>query len=194
MTQPPQEPCRWPRSKSSSRLARPRATARAASPARGVPTRWLAWSMPGKTCASRTQTSSLDLLRRRQVYPMGGESETGRFTRCPSSDRGPGLRAAHQHDRLASQCRCVHKLGCGSAKCKRVCLCARLAPIFKVDHRADGFGTEPAAGDSPGEQRLERDHRPSQRAIGRALRHRGHRDRRQGHKTGAGRVPAPHEQ
>ena len=54
-----------------------------------------------KTCASRMQTSSLDLLRRRQVYPMGGESETGRFTRCPSSDRGPGLRAAHQHDRLS---------------------------------------------------------------------------------------------
>ncbi len=35
--------------------------------------------------------------------------------------------------------------------------------------------------------------RPSQRAIGRALRHRQHRDRRQGHKAGAGRVPAPHE-
>ena len=34
-----------------------------------------------------------------------------------------------------------------------------------------------------GEQRLERDHRPSQRAIGRALRHRGHRDWRQGHKN-----------
>ena len=46
---------------------------------------------------------------------MGGESETGRFTRCPSSDRGSGLRAAHQHDRLASQCRRVHKLGCGLA-------------------------------------------------------------------------------
>ena len=59
---------------------------------------------------------------------------------------------------------------------------------------ADDFGTEPAAGDSPGEQRLERDHRPSQRAIGRALRHRQHRDRRQGHQAGAGRVPAPHEQ
>ena len=59
---------------------------------------------------------------------------------------------------------------------------------------SDGFGTEPAAGDSPGEQRLAGDHRPSQRAIGRALRHRQHRDWRQGHKTGAGRVPAPHEQ
>jgi len=63
---------------------------------------------------------------------------------------------------------------------KRACLCTRPAPISHVNHRADGFGTEPAAGDSPGEQRLERDHRPSQRAIGRALRHRGHRDRRQG--------------
>ena len=102
---------------------------------------------------------------------MGGESETGRFTRCPSSDRGPGLRAAHQHNRLAPQCRRV-----------------------KVNHRADGFSAKPTAGDSPGEQRLEGDHRPSQRAIGRALRHRQHRDRRQGHKTGAGRVPAPHEQ
>ena len=49
--------------------------------------------------------------------------------------------------------------------------------------RADGFGAKPTAGDSPGEQRLERYHRPSQRAIGRALRHRGHRDRRQGHKN-----------
>ncbi len=29
--------------------------------------------------------------------------------------RGAGLRAAHQHDRLAPQCRRVHKLGCGSA-------------------------------------------------------------------------------
>ena len=36
-------------------------------------------------------------------------------------------------------------------------------------------------------------HRPSQRAIGRALRHRQHRDRRQGHKAGAGRVPASNE-
>ena len=69
----------------------------------------------------------------------------------PVFDRGSGLRAAHQHDWLASQCRRVHKLGCGSAKCKRVCLCARLAPIFKVNHRADGFGAEPTAGDCPGE-------------------------------------------
>ena len=106
------------------------------------------------------QTSLLDLLRRSQVNPMGGESETGRFTRCPSSDRGSGLRAAHQHDRLASRCRRV-----------------------QVNHRADGFGPKPTAGDSAGEQRLERDHRPSQRAIGRALCHRGHRDRRQGHKN-----------
>ena len=60
-------------------------------------------------------------------------------------------------------------------------------------HRADGFGPKPTAGDSPGEQRLEGYHRPSQRAIGRALCHRQHRDRRQGHQTGAGRVPAPHE-
>ena len=66
---------------------------------------------------------------------------------------------------------------------KRACLCTCFAPIFQVNHRADGFGTEPAAGDSPGEQRLAGDHRPSQRAIGRALRHRGHRDRRQGHKN-----------
>ena len=132
------------------------------------------------------QTSSLDLLRRSQVNPMGGESETGRFTRCPSSDRGPRLRAAHQHDRLATQCRRVDKLGCGSPERKRACLCTRLAPIFKVYHCADGSGTEPTAGDSPGEQRLERDHRPTQRAIGRALRHRQHRDRRQGHQAGAG--------
>jgi len=116
--------------------------------------------MPGKTCASRTQTSLLDLLRHRQVYPMGGEPAAGRFTRCPSSDRGPGLRAAHQHDRLSEGSRRVQD-----------------------NHRADGFGTEPAAGDSPGEQRLERDHHPSQRAIGRALRHGQHRDRRQGHKN-----------
>jgi len=27
----------------------------------------------------------------------------------------------------------------------------RLAPIFLVNHRADGFGTEPAAGDCAGE-------------------------------------------
>ena len=79
------------------------------------------------------------------------------------------------------------------AESKRAYLCIRLAPIFQVNHRTDGFGPKPTAGDSPGEQRLERDHRPSQRAIGRALRHRQHRDRRQGHKTGAGRVPAPHE-
>ncbi len=27
----------------------------------------------------------------------------------------------------------------------------RLAPIFKVNHRADGFGPKPTAGDCPGE-------------------------------------------
>ena len=37
------------------------------------------------------------------------------------------------------------------------------------------------AGDSPREQRLKINNRPSQRAIGQALRHRGHRDHRQEH-------------
>ena len=73
----------------------------------------------------------------------------------------------------------------------------------------------PTAGDSPREQRLKRNNRPSQRAIGQALRHCGHRDHRQVHKNlfkpnanelarladaplclfkaGAGRVPASHK-
>ena len=74
--------------------------------------------------------------RRGPCRGMGGESETGRFTRCPSSDRGSGLRTAHQHDRLATQCRRV-----------------------EVNHSADGFGPKPTAGDSAGKQRLEGDHR-----------------------------------
>ena len=85
------------------------------------------------------QTSSLDLLRRRQIYAKQAALKKGSSIEYVSDNR-----------------------------------------IFTD---ADGFGTEPAAGDSPGEQRLEGDHRSSQRAIGRALRHRQHRDRRQGHKN-----------
>ena len=64
----------------------------------------------------------------------------------------------------------------------------------EVNHCVDGYGTKWATADSLGEQSPARDHRPSQRTIGRSICHRQHRDWRQGHKAGAGRVPAPHEQ
>ena len=57
--------------------------------------------------------------------------------------------------------------------------CPQNLDIFGIITRKD----VDAATSRPGEQRLERDHRPSQRAIGRTLRHRGHRDWRQGHKN-----------
>ena len=56
----------------------------------------------------------------------------------------------------------MNKFGGASAKLKLALLCIRLAQIFKVNHRADGSCPEPTAGDCPGEQRLEGDHRPSQ--------------------------------